>query len=250
MLFGILAGFAYERFPGLALDAGRLRADGGLACDGRRRWPAGAPDADAVRHRQGAGWNLRLHHLHRRLCRPRRGVEPAGWRLGCWRWWRWQGACHAVQSAAYEAQRQAYNFWGWGRGGVAPAGPGQGAPSVRRRGRGACCGLTRRCKRLVSRPDQRHWTRRDWVPRLAAHPAAADAAAGPLPRLLRAGHPRLVGAVGQLPARWGYSCARSSRCRCCISGFEIVGFSLILLVLGQRQQTRAAAFEATLGGFV
>ena len=25
------------------------------------------------------------------------------------------GICHAVQSAAYEAQRQAYDFWGWGR---------------------------------------------------------------------------------------------------------------------------------------
>ena len=25
------------------------------------------------------------------------------------------GLCHAVQSAAYEAQRQEYNFWGWGR---------------------------------------------------------------------------------------------------------------------------------------
>ena len=28
------------------------------------------------------------------------------------------GACHAVQSAAYEMQRQDYNFWGWGRGSV------------------------------------------------------------------------------------------------------------------------------------
>ena len=26
------------------------------------------------------------------------------------------GACHAIQSAAYEMQRQDYNFWGWGRG--------------------------------------------------------------------------------------------------------------------------------------
>ena len=25
------------------------------------------------------------------------------------------GGCHAAQSAAYEAQRQAYDFWGWGR---------------------------------------------------------------------------------------------------------------------------------------
>jgi len=25
------------------------------------------------------------------------------------------GACHAVQAAAYEAQRQEYDFWGWGR---------------------------------------------------------------------------------------------------------------------------------------
>ncbi|HTR16550.1 MAG TPA: CDP-alcohol phosphatidyltransferase family protein [Acetobacteraceae bacterium] len=25
------------------------------------------------------------------------------------------GACHAVQAAAYEVQRQEYNFWGWGR---------------------------------------------------------------------------------------------------------------------------------------
>jgi phosphatidylglycerophosphate synthase len=36
------------------------------------------------------------------------------------------GACHAVQAAAYEAQRQEYNFWGWGRksaGLLEPAAP-------------------------------------------------------------------------------------------------------------------------------
>ena len=30
------------------------------------------------------------------------------------------GACHAVQSALYEAQRQEYNTWGWGRTGQDP----------------------------------------------------------------------------------------------------------------------------------
>jgi phosphatidylglycerophosphate synthase len=39
------------------------------------------------------------------------------------------GACHALQAAAYEAQRQLYDVWGWGRGsrqikGVAPEGTG------------------------------------------------------------------------------------------------------------------------------
>ncbi len=36
------------------------------------------------------------------------------------------GVCHAVQSAAYEAQREAYTFWGWGRG-AAPGSAGGGA---------------------------------------------------------------------------------------------------------------------------
>ena len=38
-------------------------------------------------------------------------------RLGGWVWWviALSGICHAVQSAAYELQRQNYNFLGWGR---------------------------------------------------------------------------------------------------------------------------------------
>ena len=36
------------------------------------------------------------------------------------------GACHAVQAAAYELQRQTYNFWGWARTSAAP--PGLTAP--------------------------------------------------------------------------------------------------------------------------
>ncbi|MDD2704006.1 MAG: CDP-alcohol phosphatidyltransferase family protein [Acidocella sp.] len=37
--------------------------------------------------------------------------------LGGWVWWlvAVSGICHALQSAAYEMQRQEYNFWGWGR---------------------------------------------------------------------------------------------------------------------------------------
>ena len=33
------------------------------------------------------------------------------------------GACHAVQAAAYEAQREQYNAWGWGRTPMAPSTP-------------------------------------------------------------------------------------------------------------------------------
>ena len=37
--------------------------------------------------------------------------------IGSWVWGlaAVSGLCHAVQSAAYELQRQQYNFWGWGR---------------------------------------------------------------------------------------------------------------------------------------
>ncbi|MDR3506064.1 MAG: CDP-alcohol phosphatidyltransferase family protein [Acidocella sp.] len=37
--------------------------------------------------------------------------------VGTWVWGlvAVSGLCHAVQSAAYELQRQQYNFWGWGR---------------------------------------------------------------------------------------------------------------------------------------
>ena len=40
------------------------------------------------------------------------------------------GICHAVQSAAYEAQRQEYEFWGWGRGALESVSPNIGSRPV------------------------------------------------------------------------------------------------------------------------
>ncbi len=47
-------------------------------------------------------------------------------RLGAWAWVLAvaAGLCHAVQAAAYEAQRQEYNFWGLGRASASFAPPG------------------------------------------------------------------------------------------------------------------------------
>jgi phosphatidylglycerophosphate synthase len=45
---------------------------------------------------------------------------------GSWVWWvvAASGACHALQSASYELQRQDYDHWGCGRSSAAPAKPG------------------------------------------------------------------------------------------------------------------------------
>lgn len=59
--------------------------------------------------------------------------------VGSWVWGlvAVSGVCHAVQSAAYELQRQQYNFWGWGRKSAAlpdlhpPKAERQGQPMLR-----------------------------------------------------------------------------------------------------------------------
>jgi len=60
--------------------------------------------------------------------------------IGSWVWGlvAVSGLCHAVQSAAYELQRQQYNFWGWGRKSAAlpdmrsPKAERQGQPMLKR----------------------------------------------------------------------------------------------------------------------
>ncbi len=56
--------------------------------------------------------------------------QHGGWRQGGWVWGvvALAGACHAVQAAIYETQRQDYLFWGWGRRSAALADPGTGPP--------------------------------------------------------------------------------------------------------------------------
>ncbi len=60
--------------------------------------------------------------------------------IGSWVWGlvAVSGLCHAVQSAAYELQRQQYNFWGWGRKSAAlpdlhpPKAEREGQPMLKR----------------------------------------------------------------------------------------------------------------------
>lgn len=51
------------------------------------------------------------------------GAHSGGW---VWAVIALSGLCHAAQAAAYELQRQSYNFWGLGRGSAALAPPGAG----------------------------------------------------------------------------------------------------------------------------
>ena len=148
------------------------------------------------------------------------------------------GACHAIQAAAYEAQRQAYNFWGWGRGSGAPTSrAGKPIPGF---------GLLQTyeaLQRLVAGDDA--GLNAALAAALAAHPAEAET--------LRARY-----RAGFAPAIRGWAVLSSNTRTLAIFvcaliklpmlyfGFEIAGFSLILLLLSWRQQARARAFTATL----
>jgi phosphatidylglycerophosphate synthase len=144
------------------------------------------------------------------------------------------GFCHALQSAAYETQRQAYEFWAWGRGSG-----GQASPGARP---GGFFGLLGRLydgvqARLAAVPPRLH------AKLAAALVTDADRAAyravfAPALRrwsILSANY-RTAGiflfAVLGLPL-WYFA-------------FEIVGFSTILLLLLRTQRRRYTLFCAGL----
>nr|WP_275943708.1 CDP-alcohol phosphatidyltransferase family protein [Gluconacetobacter tumulisoli] len=154
------------------------------------------------------------------------------------------GLCHAVQSAAYEMQRQEYNFWGWGRGSSA-------FPKLavsRRRGPGdVLFGVYARIQHLTAGGAVALHRRLSAT--LAAHPDRAPAV-----RL------RYRQAFAPLVRRWSilsanyrtigiFICALA-RAPLLYFGIEIVGLGLVLLALMVRQRACDAAFGielATLG---
>ena len=147
------------------------------------------------------------------------------------------GLCPALQSAAYEAQRQDYDLRGGGRG----AGPGSGAAATR-------------VSSVLNAPYARV---QSWATRSGRAPRAA------LDELLRT-QPHNVASVRR---RYRETFARPIQSWSILSAnvrtiglfacallhaplayflFEIVGFSLILAYLDARQRRRFAAFVAQL----
>jgi hypothetical protein len=144
------------------------------------------------------------------------------------------GACHAVQSAAYEAQRQDYVFWAWNRG-ARPASIGADQPRgllgayARLQGLGSDAGFDQALDARLT----------------ASTPAAAE--------VIRARYrERFAPALRHwsiLSANYRsfgiFICAVIGR-PMLYFGFEIIGFSLILLFLARRQTARRAGFIAEL----
>jgi phosphatidylglycerophosphate synthase len=143
------------------------------------------------------------------------------------------GLCHAVQSAAYEAQRQAYNAWGMGR--MSARVPAAGAVSARG-ATGILYGLYTRMQRLV-----------------AGVPAGFDeklaAAHEAQPEILQAKYRRVFAASVR---RWS---VMSSNYRtlgifiCAVLNvplfyfwLEIIGLSPALILLLAAQRQRATSF--------
>ncbi|MBM9401629.1 CDP-alcohol phosphatidyltransferase family protein [Gluconacetobacter azotocaptans] len=150
------------------------------------------------------------------------------------------GLCHAVQSAAYEMQRQEYNFWGWGRGSSTipklavsrRSGPGDVLFRVYARvqhltARGAVALHRRLSAALAAHPDRAAMIRLRYRQNFA-----------PLVRrwsILSANY-RTIGVFVCVLARMPLL----------YFGIEIVGLSLILLALMLRQRAGEAAFGTEL----
>jgi phosphatidylserine synthase len=161
---------------------------------------------------------------------------------GGWVWWlvALAGLCHAVQSAAYEVQRQEYNFWGWSRKSV-------DMMLVNAQPRGT----------LAASPVEmllRFYTR---VQFLAAGVSVEfhkklDVILGAQPERSDVIRQQYRATFAPVVRRWGVMSANYRTLGiflCALAGvplyyfaFEIVGFSVILVMLLARQQARYGAF--------
>ncbi len=156
------------------------------------------------------------------------------------------GACHAVQSAVYETQRQDYLFWGWGRASAALAGPevaAREAATPLGRAAGGLHGLYARVQALAGGASPA--TRRRLAAILDAQPARAPAI-------------RLLYRTMFAPAvrRWSVLSANARTLG--LFGFalagaplyyfwaEIFGLGAVLLVLLARQEARYRALFRSL----
>ena len=157
------------------------------------------------------------------------------------------GICHAVQSAAYELQRQNYDLWGKGGQPGAPAPPPVPGPVPRR---GATRRVAAELNRLYARLQL--WAAGSaafgsrFAAILVAHPGREP--------MLRAEYRRCF---APLVRRWGILCANYRTLGIFIGAllglpllyflFEILGFTLLLLVLLRAQKAANAEFLRRIG---
>ena len=147
------------------------------------------------------------------------------------------GAAHAVQSAAYEMQRQDYNFWGWGRASAA-------LPKLDIKPQGIAGHLHNLYTRLQLRASggaaEFH---AEFAGLLIANPSREAS--------LRAAYRESFAPVIR---RWGVLCANYRTLGLFFAafiklpmlyfGFEILGFSAILFILLEAQKVQYRAFLA------
>ncbi|WP_338030454.1 CDP-alcohol phosphatidyltransferase family protein [Gluconacetobacter aggeris] len=153
------------------------------------------------------------------------------------------GLCHAVQSAAYERQRQDYNFWGWARG-VAPMARAK-VRSGRRMG-DLLFGLYNRLEALTAAGGEAGLNQR-LTGLLAAHPDRAPV----IRTAYREAFAPLLRGWSILSANYrtiGIFLCVFCRVPLAYFMFEIVGFTAILMILLARQRACDAAFTAGLDG--
>lgn len=168
-------------------------------------------------------------------------------RLGGWVWWviALSGICHAVQSAAYELQRQNYNFLGWGRESAALPKPELLPPGMGWRQRLAA-GLNLLYVRVQLFASGGTGTfNAEFAALLAGRPQAQDA--------LRAVYREYFAPVTR---RWGVLSANYRTLGIFLAAlaglpllyflFEIAGFSVILVLLLQARKAQNAGFLARL----
>ncbi len=160
------------------------------------------------------------------------------------------GICHAVQSAAYEVQRQSYDFWGKGRQSAAP--PSLAAPAAAPPvpARGAMRRVAVELNRIYARVQLWAAGNDSFGARFAAIMAAHPGREAMLRAEYRAHFAPLVRRWGILSANYrtlGIFIAALLRLPLLYFLFEIAGFSLILLVLLRAQKTANAEFLRQIG---
>ncbi len=153
------------------------------------------------------------------------------------------GACHAVQSAVYEVQRQDYDFWGWGR---------KSAELSDLRGRPAKPRIADRLHRLYEEVqlaaaglDLR--SRRSLTEILERQPHRASS----IRRLYRDRFAPATRRWSVMSANYrtlGLFVAAGLGAPLLYFGFEVIGLSAILMVLLRRQRHRWVSFLTEVAG--
>ncbi len=154
------------------------------------------------------------------------------------------GACHAMQAAAYEAQREEYNFWRWGRKSTtlmelsapprpaAAAAPAQGLLDLLH-------GLYGRLQFLISGGTL------VFHQRVAAALHARPELAGAIPQRYREVFAPMIRRWSVLSSNYrtlGIFICALANAPLYYFWFEIIGFSVIMVILISRQHARYALF--------